>query len=245
MSTEYKITPRNLGSLELPDACVKDFWYLSKMSYRALFNNFGAALFNDCQKMQEAMLGYYLEKDGCLPKQFAPFCDVKARVDVSKDWRTFGYRHKSGVWLYGSSDEVLRRADDSIVIWDHKTAHPKGEQATDRFRPQYSIQVTGYGLIAEVGLKLGRVSGGALGYWDLQHQAVIDNPAKLIRDGMLWGPSCPRYTPLISTIRASTLFLRKLSRSGIRRRRLKAGPTVRTAKSLRHCLRSNPTSRAS
>jgi hypothetical protein len=192
MNIEYKITPRNLGSLELVDTCLTDFWYLSKLGFRAPFNNFGAALFNDCQKMQEAMLGYYLEKDGCLPKQFAPFCDVIARVDVSKDWRKFGYRHESGVWLYGSPDEVLRRADNSVVIWDHKTAHPKSETKIDKFKPQYVCQVTGYGLIAEVGLKLGKVSGGALGYWDLEHQDVIDNPGKFIRDGKLWGAFVPK-----------------------------------------------------
>jgi hypothetical protein len=207
MSTEFKITPRNLGSLELADICLADFWYLSRLSFRAPFNNFGAALFNDCQKMQEALLGYYLEKDGCLPKQFAPFCDVKARVDVSKDWRSFAYLHKSGVWFYGSPDEVLRRADNSLVIWDHKTAHPKSDQKLDRFRPQYSVQVTGYGLIAEIGLKLGRVSAGALGYWDLQHQAVIDNPEKFIRDGMLWGAFVPKvYAIEIDYSRIDTLL---------------------------------------
>jgi len=142
--------------------------------------------------MQEAMLGYYLKKNGCLPKQFAPFCDIKERVDVNKHWAKFGYTHKSGVWLYGMPDEVLRRADDSVVIWDHKTAHPQHDQGTDRFRPQYEVQVTGYGLIAEVGLKLGRVSAGALGYWDLQHQAVVDDPAKYIRDGMLWASFVPK-----------------------------------------------------
>ena len=207
MSTEYKITPRNLESLELADVCLADFWYLSRLSFHAPFNNFGAALFNDCQKMQEAMLGFYLDKDGCLPKQFAPFCDVKARVDVSKDWRNFGYLHESGVWLYGSPDEVFRRADDSVVIWDHKTAHPKSDQAVDRFRPQYICQVNGYGLIAEVGLKLGKVSAGALGYWDLQYQAVIDNPGKFIRDGMLWGAFVPKvYAIEIDYSRIDTLL---------------------------------------
>ena len=62
-----------------------------------------------------------------------PFCDIKARVDVSKHYTKFGYMHESGVWLYGEPDEVLYRADDSIVIWDHKTAHPKDEGKIDRF----------------------------------------------------------------------------------------------------------------
>ena len=207
MSTEYRITPRNLGSLELADSCEADFWYLSLLKFHGPFNNFGAALFSDCQGMQEAMLGYYLDKDGSLPKAFAPFCDIKERVDVNKHWSKFGYLHKSGVWLYGSPDEVLRRADGSVVIWDHKTAHPKSEQATDRFRPQYEVQVTGYGLIAEAGLKLGRVSAGAFGYWDLQHQAVLENPGKYIRDGMLWGAFMPKvYEIEIDYSRIDTLL---------------------------------------
>ena len=142
--------------------------------------------------MQEAMIGYYLERDGCLPKQFAPFCDIKSRVDVSKHWKHFGYTHKSGVWLYGSPDEVFYRADNSIVIWDHKSAHPKTDEVKDHFRPQYEVQVTGYGLIAEAGLRLGTVSAGALGYWDLQFQKVIDAPAKFIKDGMLWAAFVPK-----------------------------------------------------
>jgi hypothetical protein len=207
VDTQYRITPRNLGSLELADTCLADFWYLSLLRFQAPFNNFGAALFSDCQKMQEATLGYYLEKDGCLPKAFSPFCDVEARVEVNKHWSKFGYLHESGVWLYGSPDEVLRRADGSVVIWDHKTAHPKTEQSTDRFRPQYEVQVTGYGLIAEAGLKLGRVSAGALGYWDIQHHAMADNPGKSIRDGVFVASFVPKvYEINIDYSRIDTLL---------------------------------------
>ena len=129
--------------------------------------------------MQEAMIGYYLQKDGCLPKAFAPFCDIQSRVDVNKHWLKYGYLHESGVWLYGSPDEVFYRKDGSVVIWDHKTAHPKADGVKDRFLPQYEVQVTGYGMIAEVGLWLGRVSAGALGYWDIQHESMINDPGNL------------------------------------------------------------------
>jgi hypothetical protein len=191
MNKQYRITPRNLGSLALSNVCLFCFWVLSAIRFRPPFD-FGAAIFGDCQKMQEAMLGYYLQKNHSLPKQFAPFCDIKERVDVEKHWSKFGYTHKSGVWLYGSPDEVLRRSDDTIVIWDHKTAHPKHDQGTDKFRPQYEVQVTGYGLIAEEGLNLGRVSAGALGYWDVKHQDVVDDPGKFIKDGMLWAAFEPK-----------------------------------------------------
>lgn len=182
MNPPYRITPRNLGSLELEDACLKDFFYKSKLRFQPPYNDFGAALFSDCQRIQEAMIGHYLEKDGCLPKSFSPFCDVTERVEVNKHWSKYGYMHKSGVWLYGSPDEVFYRKDGSVLIWDHKTAHPKADGVKDKFLPQYETQVTGYGLIAEEGLGLGTVSAGALGYWDIQHETVIANPAKFIRD---------------------------------------------------------------
>jgi hypothetical protein len=196
MTKEYKITPRNLGSLALEDICLSDFWYLSKLHFHPPFNNFGAAIFNNCQAMQEAAIGYYLAKDGRLPKQFAPFCDIKARADVNKHFSKFGYMHESGVWLYGSPDEVLVREDDSIVIVDHKTAHPKSEGKKDRFQPQYQIQTIGYGLIAEDGFQLGETSGGALFYWDIQHESVISNPGNFIEDGKLWTYFVPKVIPV-------------------------------------------------
>lgn len=203
MDQPDKITAKNLGYLAIEDQCLADFWWLSHMRFRPALSNFGAAIFNDCQSIQEAMLGYYLEKDGCLPKQFAPFCDIKERVNVNKHWAKFGYLHKSGVWLYGSPDEVVRRADDRFAILDHKTAHPKHDmteqpaksgsvaKAKDRFAPMYEIQIAGYTLIGDEGLGLGRPSPGALLYWDMQNKAVIENPAKFIRDGMVWAAFSP------------------------------------------------------
>lgn len=83
-------------------------------------------------------MGYYLDKDGCLPKQFAPFCDCKERTECSKHFR---YTHESGIVLYGSPDQVLNRKDDSLCVIDHKTAHPKGNN--DGFYNQYEPQVIG------------------------------------------------------------------------------------------------------
>src|SRR6516225_4610836 len=124
---EYSCSPRNLGNLAVANRCLECFWWLSKLKFRPPLSHFGAAVFSDCQSMEEAMIGYYLEKLGHLPKQFAPFTDITGRNPVDKHWTNFGYMHKSGVWLYGQPDEVFDRRDNSIVIGDHKTAHPKGE----------------------------------------------------------------------------------------------------------------------
>lgn len=202
MNPPYKITARNLGNLALADPCLSCFWWLSNIRFHAPFD-FGAAIFRDCQAMQEAVIGHFLDTDGSLPKEFAPFCDIKERMDVNKRYDHFGYMHESGVWLYGEPDEVMRRKDNTGVIWDHKTAHPKvaveeadgtaakGKKKEDRFRPMYDIQVSGYALIGEVGLNLGRFSAGALCYWDVQHKAVVADPESFIDDGMFYAAFAP------------------------------------------------------
>jgi hypothetical protein len=190
LSYIYKITPRNLGSICLDRFCPCDFWYLSKLKFHPPFDHSGAAIFSDCQAMEEATVDYYLAKDGCLPKEFAPFCDCKARVEFPSHWSKFGYLHKSGVWLYGVPDAILRRSNDTLSLWDHKTAHPKGDK--DPYLPQYQLQVVGYADIADTGLGLGRVSNGGLMYWEVQHEAVLANPGKYIHDGMFWAPFAPK-----------------------------------------------------
>ena len=185
------ITPRNLGFLLLDRACVCDFWYLSRMRFRPPFSDFGAAMFGDLQAIEEAVMTHHLQDAGCLPKEYSPFCDVKSRIDINKHWSKYGYMHKSGVWLYGSPDDIFRRKDESVVLWDYKTAHPKGEGKSDRFQLQYEMQLIGYSNIGEVGLGLGKVSGAALGYWDIRFDEVVANPGKFMRDGRIHPPIAP------------------------------------------------------
>jgi hypothetical protein len=146
--------------------------------------------------MQEAAMTYYLEKDGCLPKEYAPFCDIKSRVEIDKHWKKYGYMHKSGVWLYGSPDDLFYRKNNSVVLWDYKTSHPKPEGETDHFKPQYEMQLVGYSAIAEFGFELGKVTGAALGYWDMQASSVVADPGKFIRDGKIHAPMAPTVVPV-------------------------------------------------
>jgi hypothetical protein len=208
MSDSLAITPRNLGSICLPGYCPKCFKRLLHTKFHVPYR-FGAALFNDAQKCQEAIVGYFLAKNGSLPKQFAPFCDCISRTECSKHWSKFKYTHKSGVILYGSPDEVMNRKDGTLCIIDHKTAHPKGSD--DPFHGQYEIQVIGYGNIAE-GLALGEVTLAGLLYWDAQTPDVVEDPKEYFQDGKLWMPFRPkgeeievnysRLDPLIKELKA-------------------------------------------
>lgn len=188
MSDSFAITPRNLGSVRLPGYCPRCFKRMLTVKFHAPYSHFGAAIFNDAQRCQEAIIGHYLDQNSSLPKQFAPFCDCTARVNCSKHWSKFRYTHSSGVVLYGSPDEVLERRDGTICIMDHKTSHFKEK---DPFHEQYEVQVVGYGNIAE-GLELGEVTLGGLLYWDAQVKEVLESPSEYFTQEKLWMPFSPK-----------------------------------------------------
>lgn len=183
------ITPRNLGCINLPTYCPRCLHYLLRMRFHPPFNHFGAAIFNHLQSCQEAILGYFLEARGSLPKAFKPFCDCASRTEYPKHWSKFSYTHKSGVVLYGAPDEILTRKDGTLCVIDHKTAHCKGDK--DPFFGQYQIQVIGYADIAE-GLELGDVSLGGLLYWEAQKDSVIEDPSAFHDASGLWVPFQPK-----------------------------------------------------
>jgi hypothetical protein len=127
------------------------------------------------QQIQEAQLGNHLEENGCLPKEFSPFCDISARAVFPKSYLRFRYKHKSGIILYGIPDEIFTLSDGSLCVIDNKTAINKGSE--DRFLSIYQSQTMGYADIAQNGLHLGTVTKAGLFYWEVQRAEVIDDPS--------------------------------------------------------------------
>jgi len=189
-NADLAISPRNLGLIMLDTFCAYCFWILLRMRFHSPFNHGGGALWTYMQQIQEAQVGHHLEKDGCLPKEFSPFCDINARAEFPKHWSKFSYKHKSGVVLYGVPDEIFTLADESLCVIDHKTAINKGEG--DPFLPIYHSQTIGYADIAQNGLGLGEVTRAGLFYWEIQRAQVIDDPAGHYEKGKVWVPFVPR-----------------------------------------------------
>lgn len=202
MSDVLSITPRNLGALALDGYCPRCLWYLLQLRFHPPFCHFGAATFNDAQRSQEAVIGYFLEEEGCLPKEFAPFGDCVARADFPRHWSKLRTTHKSGVVLYGAPDEIYTRKDDPLAVCDLKTAHFRGD--ADPFHPQYQIQVIGYGAIAE-GLKLGTVTLGGLLYWEAQTESVI-HACNLSIFAVRAVSRVPRQLPVLAAGRAAAII---------------------------------------
>ena len=190
MDTVLAISPRNLGLTMLDTFCPLCFWTLIRMKFHPPFDHGGGALWVYMQQIQEAQIGNHLQKNGCLPKEFSPFCSIKSRTDFPKHWSKFRYEHKSGVLLYGVPDEIFTLADGSQCVIDHKTATNKG--AEDSFLPIYRSQPIGYADIAENGLGLGEVTKIGLFYWEIQRAEVIDAPADHYEKGKVWVPFFPK-----------------------------------------------------
>lgn len=189
-STDLRITPKRLGLTQVKSFCERCFWYRLHLRFREPFSFFGGAIFKNVEQAEMAIVGELLEKDGKLPKEFAPFCEVVGRVEYPRHHTKYKYVLDSGMELYGEPDDIFELADGSIAVIDHKTAQAKGDG--DPLLPVYEIQVIGYGLIAEFGLKLGKVSKGGLFYWSTNHETVMSEPDKFYRNQKLWMPFSPK-----------------------------------------------------
>ena len=179
MDTDLAITPKRLGLIEIDSFCPRCYWYLLKQKFHPPFDHFGGAIFKSMEQAQMAVVGDLIEKNGGLPEEFAPFCDLVGRVQFPRNWRKFKHRLDSGVLLYGEPDDIFQVSDGSIAVIDFKTARPK--DGKDPLLGCYRIQILGYSFIAEFGLKLGEVSRGGLFYWGAEHEKVVADPDKYYR----------------------------------------------------------------
>lgn len=188
-NTNLAISPRNLGLILLETYCAFCFWLLLRVKFHMPFEH-GGALWTYLQQIEEAQITHHLEKNGCLPKEFSPFCDISTRADFPHHWSKFRYEHKSGVTLYGVPDEIFTLADGSLCVIDHKSAINKGEG--DPFLPIYHAQTIGYADIAQNGLKLGNVTKAGLFYWEVLKDEAVADPAGHYEKGKVWVPFRPK-----------------------------------------------------
>ena len=190
MDTDLAVTPKRLGLVEIDSFCPRCYWYLLKQKFHPPFDQFGGAIFKSMEQAQMAVVGDLIEKNGTLPEEFAPFCDLVGQVQFPRNWRRFKHRLDSGVLLYGEPDDIFQVSDGSIAVIDFKTARPK--DGKDPLLGCYRIQILGYSFIAEFGLKLGEVSRGGLLYWGAEHEKVVADPDKYYRSKRLWMPFVPK-----------------------------------------------------
>jgi hypothetical protein len=189
-TTNLAITPKRLGLIRIYSYCPRWYWYLLMQNFHPPFDHFGGAIFNNMEQAQMAIVADLLKKNGRLPEEFAPFCNLVGRVEFPRDWRKFKYQLDSGVVLYGEPDDIYEASDKTIVTIDFKTAQPK--DGKDPMLEVYRIQCIGYSLFAEFGLMLGEVSKAGLFYWAAAHDSVVRDPWKYYTKKTLSMPFVPK-----------------------------------------------------
>lgn len=193
-TTDLRITPKRLGLIRLAKYCARCFWCRLKLRFHMPFDMFGGAIFKQAEQAEMAVFGNLLERREGLPQGFEPFRNLVRRIEYPRNWRKFQYQLDSGVLLYGEPDEICEFSDGTLAVLDHKTAKPK--DGTDPMLPCDECQTIGYGLIAEQGLKLGKVSRGGLIYWTADHETAIESPDTAYRDKRLWISFVPTPIPI-------------------------------------------------
>ncbi len=182
MSETLTATPRHLGYLRTDAACPRCLWWQKRLKSRPPWvPNSMPGIMYACDHIQKKLLRAFIDEDGCLPDELAPYNDVEDRIDFGT-WRNFGYLHPAGIFLRGEPDEIGVRKDGTLVVLDNKTAEYKGSD--DPWMPQYETQICGYGWIAEQ-LYDKKVSGTALIYWTIQKEAIAADPKKHYKKGSL------------------------------------------------------------
>jgi hypothetical protein len=182
MDEQVRITGKNLGYLALEKYCPHCLWYLLRFKFHPPFSGFGGAVWGWLEKMQRDTVTHLIDRDSCLPEEFAPLCSIKSRVEFKRHWTSFGYLHKSGVFIYGTPDDIFELSNGELCVIDYKSAKNKGTE--DEFFPQYRVQVISYGNIAEFGLELGKIGTAGLMYWE----AEVDkfDPSKHFKNGAMF-----------------------------------------------------------
>jgi hypothetical protein len=189
-TTDLAITPKRLGLIQMGSYCPRCYWYLLMQKFHPPFDHFGGAIFKNMEQAEMAIVSDLLEKNGKLPAEFSPFCNLVGQVEFPRNWREFKYQLDSGVVLYGEPDDIYEASDGSIVTIDFKTAQPM--DGADPMLEVYRIQCVGYSLIAEFGLKLGTVSKAGLFYWAAAHDSVVRDPGKYYNKQTLCMPFVPK-----------------------------------------------------
>lgn len=153
-----RMAPRLLGSMRLTDFCTRCFWLRLKVSNRLPFQIF-PGIFSRIDSYTKKVVHAWFDAHNAPPTWLAEL-DVIG-YEPTPHWRHFNYTFRHGILVSGTPDDVLRRADGTLVIPDYKTAKHTATQ--DVLMPEYELQLNCYARLA-LELDYPPVSGLALVY---------------------------------------------------------------------------------
>lgn len=170
------ISVKNLASMALTDFCPRCFWIKSRIKFNSPWSIF-PSIFSNIDSFSKQATGIHIASRQIPPSALMKFGQLTNRMTVPH-WSKFSYADpNSGIILRGAPDEIFRVNDNTLAIFDYKTARQPKEK--DEMMPLYQAQLGGYRWLA-LKTGMGETSLTALIYYDPQTTPTTES---LTEDG--------------------------------------------------------------
>lgn len=160
MSTQLRISAKNLGNLALLDSCPRCFYLMAKARFQMPFARF-PGIFSSIDSYTKKVVHAWMDRSEGGPFGLDELGRIVDYINPPSHHRFRMEVPEHDILLTGAPDGILQFADDTIAIIDYKTA--KYTKTQDKLMPMYVVQLNGYAAIAEH-LDYGNVSKLALVY---------------------------------------------------------------------------------
>ena len=146
MSTQIRISAKNLGALAMPNFCPRCFWLKLRIENKLPFQTF-PGIFSSIDSYTKNIVHGWFDTHGCCPSWLSELGDIKGYINPPHFSKFQIVDVENNVLLTGGPDAVFVKTDKSYVIGDYKTAKFTNNQ--DALLPMYEVQLNSYALIGE------------------------------------------------------------------------------------------------
>lgn len=181
---QVRISAKDLGSLALPNFCLRCFWLKMHCQNKLPFQIF-PGIFSSIDSYTKKVTNSHFARYDQLPPWLGELSNLGKPVKVPHHSKFRIIDQKTDVMLTGMPDEIIRKEDGSYFIIDYKTS--RFTKAQNSLLPLYEVQLNAY---AYIGTRQGfdPVSGLALVYMEPQTDLTEDELDSILReDGFLMG----------------------------------------------------------
>ena len=164
MSVEpIQISGKNLGQLALAaEFCPRCFWLRLHSQQRLPYQIF-PGVFSSIDAFTKKVTAAHFAQHHRAPAWFKNLGDIKKLIPVPHHSKFRFMDETTGILLTGAPDDLVLKADETLVVVDYKTARFTENQ--DSLLPLYLVQLNSYAVIGER-IGLGTVSALALIYYE-------------------------------------------------------------------------------
>ena len=184
MTTQIRISAKNLGELALPNFCPRCFWLKQRLNNKLPFQIF-PGIFSSIDSYTKTIVHSWFDAHKCCPVWLQGIGELTGYVNPPHFSKFNIVDPDTNILLTGTPDGIFRKANGGYVIADYKTAKFTGTQ--DSLLPIYQVQMNGYALIGEQrGIK--PVTDLVLIYMEpVTGREVLDESLHYRDDGFLMG----------------------------------------------------------